>query len=111
MCDLARGRVKASDGANGAPCVLEVQRADGSLRAPYQGGPQTRTGEAFVLHTYRGSGRYRVAVQCAGYAVAESEPFVWELRGLTCGACAELVTITVTALPQPDGVAPSGQGE
>jgi len=100
VCDIARVKVVASDGRTGVPCVVELQDADTPLRRPYSGGPKTQTGAVFTEHTYRSSGRYRLALACEGYLLSATAAFDWRLRGMGCGQLTDLGAITVVLEPR-----------
>ena len=97
--DIARFKVVPSDAREGVPCAVALTSGDD---APSIGRPTTRTGAAFIVHTYRPVGRYRVALQCDGYALATSQLFEWNGSDVV-----DLGAITVT--PRSRAVASDSQ--
>jgi hypothetical protein len=93
VCDVVRLELAASDGKAGIPCRIEMQREGENAIVDHE--PNARTGTAFLEHTYAASGRYRMAVDCQGYAAQTTPSFEWHLNRMGCGACADLGRIVV----------------
>jgi hypothetical protein len=76
------------------PCSVELQHAEAPVTAPHRH-TVTHTGEDFTVHTFRPSGRCRVAIDCEGYALATTRDFDCALKHMGCRECVHLGEVRV----------------